>query len=201
MPNNNRELPSPGSLPEGYQEVLHWTIKESTTRLILLQILAIPLCMLSALVFSRLAVNLGQLPSSIRFGLAEIGIAILAVVLTIVLHELAHGITMIRFGAQPRYGVLWQQGMFYATAPGYAFRRNDYILIALAPFLALSALAVVGMWLLSGTFWVAVLAIGGVVNAGGAIGDLWITAMVLRYPATAYIVDEIDGIRVFLPKP
>jgi len=32
------------------------------------------------------------------------------------------------------------------------------------------------------------------------VGDLWITTIVLRYPATAYVIDEKDGIRVFLPK-
>jgi hypothetical protein len=122
-------------------------------------------------------------------------------VVTIVLHELAHGIAMQVFGARPRYGVLWNYAMFYATAPGYAFHRNDYIQIALAPLFALSLLAVFVMWFLSGTFWVAVLAIGGVINASGAIGDLWITTIVLRYPLAAYVMDEKDGIRVFLPKP
>lgn len=199
MPNHT--ISSPGSLPDNYEEVLHWTIKENPGRLILLQILAIPLCILSALIFSRLAVSLGKLPSALTFGLGGMGVVIAAILLTIVLHELAHGITMRRFGAQPRYGVLWKQGMFYATAPGFAFRRNDYIKIALAPLIILSLLAILGMWFLSGTFWVAALAIGGVINASGAIGDLWITWIVLRFPVTAYVVDEKDGIRVFLRKP
>ena len=201
MIDKNGKISSSGSLPDGYQQVLYWTIKDNPTRLILLQFLALPLCVLSGFVFSRLAVNLGRLPSTLRFGLAEIGIAMVAILLTIVLHELAHGIAMQRFGAEPRYGVLWKQGMFYATAPGYAFRRNDYIQIALAPLMILSVLATLGILLLSGTFWVAVLAIAGVINASGAIGDLWIAAIVLRYPVTAYIIDEKDGIRVFLRKP
>ena len=199
MPNNTTL--SSGSLPDDYQEVLYWTIKDDPKRLILLQILSIPLFFASGLVFSRLAVSLGRLPSPLRFGPVEIGVAMVAIVVTIVLHELAHGIAMQMFGARPRYGVLWKYAMFYATAPGYAFRRNDYIQIALAPLFALSVLAVLGMWFLSGTFWVAVLAIGGVINASGAIGDLWITTIVLRYPVAAYVMDEKDGIRVFLPKP
>ena len=196
----NPTIPSSGSLPENYQEVLSWTIKEDPKRLILLQIFSIPLLIGSGLFFSRLAFSLGGLPSSLGFGLAEIGITIITILLTIVLHELAHGIAMQRFGAQPRYGALWKQAMFYATAPGYAFRRNDYIQVALAPFLILSLLTVLGIWILSGTFWVVVLAIAGVINASGAVGDLWITMIVLRYPATAYVIDEKDGIRVFLPK-
>ena len=110
-------ISSSGSLPDNYEEVLHWTITENPGRLILLQILAIPLCILSTLVFSHLAVSLGKLPSLLTFGLSGMGAVIVAILLTIVLHELAHGIIMQMFGAQPRYGVLWKQAMFYATAP------------------------------------------------------------------------------------
>jgi Putative zincin peptidase len=201
MPNDPSDIPALGALPENYQEVLYWTIKENPSRLILLQILAVPLLLLSALIFSRLAVSLGKLPSPLTFGPGDIGIVILAILLTIVLHELAHGMTMQMFGARPRYGVLWKQAMFYATAPGYAFRRNDYLQIALAPVFVLSVLVILGMWLLSGTFWVAVFAIAGVINGSGAIGDLWVTTIVLRYPATAYVMDEKDGIRVFVRNP
>lgn len=197
---NRDQMTSSGTLPDNYEEVLYWTIKESPQRLILLQVFSVPLFILSGLVFFRLAVSLGRLPSLLTFGPAEIGMAILAIVITIVLHELAHGIAMQRFGARPRYGVLWKQAMFYATAPGYAFRRNDYIQIALAPLFTLSLLVILGMWFLSGTFWVAALAIAGVINASGAVGDLWITMIVLRYPASAYVMDEKDGIRVFLQK-
>jgi hypothetical protein len=128
------------------------------------------------------------------------GIALGAILLTIVLHELAHGIVMQKFGAKPHYGILWKEAMFYATAPGYAFRRNDYIQIALAPLVVLSIFFILGMWFSRGTFWVAIFAMGGIINASGAIGDLWITTLVLRYASTAYVIDEKDGIRVFLPK-
>ncbi len=198
MSAQNTNMPSLGSLPDGFHEVLYWTIKENPGRMILLQILAVPLLLLSTAVFCGFAAGLGTLPSSLAFGLGEIIAVILTVVITIVLHELAHGIAMQRFGAQPRYGALWKQAMFYATAPGYAFRRNDYVQIALAPLILLSVLSILGMWFLSGTFWVIVLAIAGIINATGAIGDLWITGIVLRYPASAYIMDEKDGVRVFL---
>jgi hypothetical protein len=201
MPDKNVNIPAPGSLPEGYQEVLYWTIQENPRRMILLQILAVPLLLLSVAVFCGLAASLGTLPSSLAFGPGGLIGVILSIVTTIVLHELAHGIAMQRFGAQPRYGALWKQAMFYATAPGYAFRRNDYVQIALAPLILLSILFILGMWFLSGTLWVIILAIAGIINATGAIGDLWITGIVLRYPDTAYIIDEKDGVRVLLHQP
>jgi len=55
------------------------------------------------------------------------------------------------------------------------------------------------MMALMGTAWVALFAFCATINAGGAIGDLWIAKIVLRYPASAYIMDERDGVRVFLP--
>jgi hypothetical protein len=104
------------------------------------------------------------------------------------------------FGARPKYGILWKGLMFYATSPGYAYHRNAYIVIALAPFVLISLLVILGMWALQGTAWVALLGICGTINASGAIGDLWITMMVVRYAAQAYVMDEREGTRVFLPK-
>ncbi len=188
------------SLPDGYQEVLSWKITENKSRIIWMNILGILLFFVFAVIFSALADSLGRMPSSIGFGLGEIGMILLGIVLTLVLHELVHGMVMRAYGATPQYGVIWKQMMFYATAPGFAFPRNGYIVIALAPLVFISVLVVLGMWALQGTLWVALLTICGTLNASGAVGDMWITSIVLRYPVTARIVDERDGIRVFLPK-
>jgi len=143
-----------------------------------------------------------QAPSegNFRVGLGEMGLAVAGIVLTFILHELTHGLAMQMFGAKPKYGIIWKGLMLYATSPGYAYRRNNYVVIALAPFVFISVLTILGMWILQGTAWVALLAVCGVVNASGAVGDMWITMIVLRYSVTAYVMDERDGIRVFLPK-
>jgi hypothetical protein len=39
-----------------------------------------------------------------------------------------------------------------------------------------------------------------VLNAGGAIGDLWMVGIVLRYPPHALVRDEADSIRIYLPE-
>jgi hypothetical protein len=188
-----------GSLPDNYQEVLYWRITGQPARLIALNLLGVFLFVVFCAIFSALAASLGELPSSFEFSGSGFGMLILGIVLALILHELTHGIAMRIFGAKPRYGVLWGQMMFYATAPGFAFHRNDYVIIALAPLVVLSILVVLGMWLLQGTWWVAFLIAGGVINASGAVGDMWITLIVLRYPAAAYVMDERDGVRVFLP--
>ncbi len=198
IPEIGNQIPRPGSLPNHYQEVLYWTVIKKTSRVVALQLLALFSFVIFGVIFFGLAVTLGKMPSQGEFSLRDIGVAFSGVVLTILLHELTHGWVMQAFGARPRYGILWKKLMFYATSPGFAYQRNRYIAIALAPFVGISTLVILGMWLLQGTGWVPLLAICGAINAGGAIGDLWITRIVLRYAPAAYVVDEQDGIRLFL---
>jgi hypothetical protein len=190
-----------------YQQVLHWTVKDNRSRAIWIQTLTIPVFLLLGAAFSFLAVHLGNFPETstlgpLQFGavLAGIGAVPAGIVTTILLHELAHGLTMRLCGAKPQYGVLWKQLMFYATSPGYGFRRNSYILMLLAPLVGLSCLAIIGMLLLRGTNWVALLALCATINGSGAFGDVWLVSLALRYPQSAYVVDEKDGIRVFIRK-
>jgi hypothetical protein len=201
MPTITTPIPAAGSLPNGYREVLYWKVTEKPIRVVILQILAFLCLVIFGLIFTNLAINLGKLPSNNRLGLGEISLIFLAILLTFVLHELTHGWVMQMYGAKPKYGILWKGPMLYVTSPGSAYRRNNYLVILLAPFVFISALVVLGMWLLQGTPWVALLGICGIFNASGAIGDLWITMIVLRYATTAQIMDERDGIRVFLPEP
>ena len=189
---------APGTLPNGYQEVLYYRLNKPI-RTIVLQILSIPLFIVFGLIFLNVAIGVGKLPSHVQIGLTEMILLFVGILLALVLHELTHGVVMQMFGAKPRYGVLWKQAMFYATTPGYAYRRNDYLLVILAPLFILSILVILGMWFAQGsTLWVALLAICGAINASGAIGDLWIAIIVLRYASTAYVMDERDGVRVFL---
>jgi hypothetical protein len=198
----NDQIPASGSLPDDYQEVLSWKVTGKPIRVITLNVLGVLLFVIFGMIFFSLAVSLGKLPlGEFKFGLREISLVIAGIVLTFVLHELMHGLVMQIFGAKPKFGIIWKGLMLYATSPGYAYRRNDYVVIALAPFVFISTLVVLGMWLLQGTPWVVLLGICGIINASGAVGDMWITMIVLRYATTARIMDEQDGIRVFLPKP
>ena len=196
------QIPASGTLPENYHEVLSWKVTGKPMRVIALNLAGVLLFVIFGMGFSSIAIRVGKLPmdGNIRLGLIEMGLAIAVIVLTFILHELTHGLVMQMFGAKPKYGIIWKGLMLYATSPGYAYRRSNYVVISLAPFVFISALVILGMWILQGTAWVALLAICGVVNASGAVGDMWITLIVLRYAATAYVMDERDGIRVFLPK-
>lgn len=183
-----------------YRQLLHWTLKANFAHPILIQALALPLAIMLGTGFSLVAIYVGKLPGTFSVSLVQAAAIIPGVFATIILHEWVHGLTMARFGARPQYGVLWKQLMFYATSPGYAYRRNSYILVALAPLLLLSGLAILGMLLLQGTQWIWMLILLATLNGGGSFGDTWLVFTVLRYPATAYVVDEKDGLRVLIRK-
>ena len=199
MSNINDPFLTSGSLPNNYQEVLSWKVTGKTIRVIALNIFGLLLAIPFGLIFSSLAVSLGKM-NKLSFGLSEVSLVFIGILLTLVLHELTHGLVMQIFGAKPKYGIIWKGLMFYAASPEYAYHRNNFVVIALAPLIFISILVVLGMWLLQGTLWVALLGICGIINACGAVGDMWITIIVLRYANTAYVIDERDGIRLFLPK-
>ncbi len=184
--------------PENYQEVLYWKLTTNTKVLIAVNILSIPLLIIAVVLFFGWAV-LWRPDASELFGGSSGLATILGIILVLVLHELTHGLAMQRYGAKPQYGILWTGLMFYATSPGYAFRRNNYLVIALAPLVAISILSLILLTLPLGGGAIAAIAFCAAINAAGAVGDMWITGIVLRYPPHAYIVDEKDGMRVLMP--
>lgn len=180
-----------------YQQILYWTVGDKLSRLIIFSIiLAAPI----GFAFFVIAFRFGDIPRTFSFGLVELGILALGYLAMIALHEGIHGFTMRLFRARPQYGVLWKQFMFYATAPGYGFRRNSYITVALAPLLGISLLAILGILLLQGTAWVVFFMLLAIFNGIGSAGDIWLVSIALRFPRTVYIVDERDGLRVIKEK-
>lgn len=189
-----------GRTPDDHEEVLYWRIAERASRIIVMNVLSIPLAIVFGFIFFMLVQMFGKPAEIISIGLTKTTILLVGLLLVVVLHELAHGVAMQVFGARPKYGVIWKGLMFYATAPGFAFPRNQYIVVSLTPLVSLSILACIGILIQAGTSNVWLWAVWGTINGSATIGDLWITAIALRYPAYAFIVDEKDGIRVFLPQ-
>jgi hypothetical protein len=191
------EFPTPPlGLPRSrYDEALYWRIEEDPSRLLIMNLLPVLLAIVFGIGFFTLIRVLGGSPR-LAMGNREILIFAIGIPIVLALHEFVHGIVMRGFGARPRYG-FWRKGlMFYAKAPGYAFERNHYALIVLAPLLSLSILISLGTVLLAGSSIVWVLALWAIVNASAANVDVWIATLVLSYPRSAYVVDERDGLRI-----
>jgi hypothetical protein len=187
-----------GALPSHAREVLYWKITQNRWQVIVVNVLSLPLAALMGLVFFGWLGILSPVPGTLRLQLLQVVSVIPAMVVTLILHEGAHGLAMLAYSARPRFGILWQGLMLYATSPGYAFRRNAYAVVILAPLISLSLLALLAMPFLP--FYLGLLvALCATVNGAGAIGDLWILLIALRYPPQAYIMDERDGMRIFMP--
>jgi hypothetical protein len=185
-------------LPEGYAEIRQVVLTEP---LLLLRLNLLSLIPLAAMIVWMALwwslVSRSRLPEpqvDIHWLIA------LPVVFLIILplHELMHGLTIRLFGHNVRYGAKLSKGVFYATADSALFRRNEYIAVAVVPFVFITLLVMGLMFVLPQ--WVAYYAaIAAVFNAGGAVGDLWSVGVVLGYPASALIRDEADSFRIYAP--
>ncbi|QKY18596.1 DUF3267 domain-containing protein [Halorubrum sp. CBA1229] len=123
--------------------------------------------------------------------------AVGSMVLVIVLHELCHGAAIRAFGGTARYGL----GVVYAVFP-YAFAttdtrftRNQFLVVALAPLVLLTLLGVPAMVLFEWPW----LAVPLALNAGGAVGDVWMALTLLSYPAGVSVIDSETGLEVYGP--
>lgn len=118
-----------GKVPSNYQEVLYWRIAERSSRTLLINLLAIPLALVFGFVFFNVVRLLGKPPEAMSIDLAKMAILLGGTLLVFIAQQFVHRLAMRQFGAQPKYGVIWKGFMFYATAPGFAFPRNQYLVI------------------------------------------------------------------------
>jgi hypothetical protein len=123
---------------------------------------------------------------------------VVAQVLVIVIHEAVHGAFFWLFTrARPHFGF---KGLYAYAAlpPGMYLPRNPYIVVGLAPLVLLTLL---GLLLVPVTPPVVIptLYLFVLLNAVGAVGDLLVTAWLLRYPSTALAQDVGDAMTVFAP--
>ena len=181
-----------------YQQVGYMSFEDEAARIKQLW-LWVFITIMAAYGFSFLARSFGKLPEGFRIGTLEIVIGVIVFAATLVTHEWIHVLVMRRFGARPEIGLSRNKVIATITVPGFGFRRNTIILVALAPLIVLTCFAVLGIWLVQGTSWVALFALIAIVNAGSAVADLWQIALLLRYPSSAWTVDEKDGTRILLP--
>jgi hypothetical protein len=194
----NRSANPVRALPPDYREVRYMSINERGVLLWLNIMSLVPLVIGGLLVFGLLLVYHEALNAPLAIaalpGSMPSQLGLLLVVLILPLHELVHGVVIARYGHKPRYGV--KLFVLFATSDGALFRRNEFVRIALAPLVVISAVgSAIMLFLPFGLgYWIA-LAI--TLNAAGAIGDLWMTAVALRYDPSALVRDEADSMRIF----
>jgi len=183
-------------VPDDYTEIKHLVLTQDRLLLWLNILALVPLLiMLVLMALWWVVVSWGRPPEAgidVPWWLALI--AILLVVLP--LHEFLHGLMIMAFGQRVRYGMKLSKGVLYATSENALFRRNEYLAIALAPLVGIT-LAVMILMVVAPQGFAYYLGIAAVLNAGGAIGDLWSVGVLLRYSDGVLVRDEADGFRVY----
>jgi hypothetical protein len=186
-------------LPPGYREVKHLVLTASRTIVWLNIVALLPMAAALFLMAAWLSVVLrlrGSWIVSTGSGV-PIWLALAALLLLMIpLHEGAHGLAIAWVGHKPRFGAKLSKMVVYATTDSGLFRRNEFVLVALAPLVGLTLLGMLLVWFVPdwARYYVS---LGVILNAGSAIGDLWMLLVVLRYPARAIVRDEEDGIRIY----
>lgn len=196
------QIPATGpvtALPPNYQEVHYISINKPGVLIWLNVLSLIPLVISGLLFFGALIAYhevgaplvLTALPNEIP-SLVGLGV----VLLFLPLHEWIHGLTISYYGHRPRYGFKWS--VLFATSDGALFRRREFLWIALAPLLYITLIGLVLLLFLPGDLasWIA---LGMTINAAGAIGDIWMSMVALRFDSAILIRDEEDSMRIFAP--
>jgi len=187
-------------LPSDYSEAEHLVLLEPR-KLLLINLLALIPVAVALIIMGTWWTIVLRLRGSISGGFGadwSWGLWIILIfIVSIPVHEFLHGLAIRRAGHEPRYGMMLSKGAFYATADNALFWRDDFIFIALAPLIGITLLGLLLVYLLPDTLGYYV-SLGVVFNAANSIGDLWMTAVVRRYPPTALIRDQADSIRIYV---
>jgi hypothetical protein len=191
---------------DNYVEAVYWRLTSDPRRVVIANLLGGVSVPLAIGVFGLLGTVVTGLPMTywLTMGRASADIdasTVAAIVVTLTVsiacHELTHGLAIRLCGRHPRYGFQWAGLIPYATAPGQLFTRDQYVAVALAPLIGLSLLGAV-VFVASPAWLAPWMLLGLVGNAAGAVGDVWMSAIALRYPRSARIMDERDGMRIFV---
>lgn len=193
------------SLPANYRRTARFDLNGGL-RLVLLNLAGLGLLVGSGWLFTALLLRLRpqEAPPALAAGfsgwgmLVWLGWLVLVTALMLVLHEALHGVFFWLFSrARPQFGF---RGWYaFAAAPGWFFPRRQYLLIALAPLVGISLLCALLLAVAPPTLFVPLLLLA-VFNASGAVGDLWVAAMLARRGSDCYALDLGEAVEFYEPE-
>ncbi len=192
-------------LPEAYRPIGTFDLAKDFRLLVWMNVLGLGIYILSGLLFIQtlhwlrpaeagpaLAAGLSGLQNILQ---TLVGLVILYAAV-ILLHEGLHGIFFWLFIHQ-RPVFAFKGAYAYAAAPEWYLPRDMYFVTAVAPLVGISIIGIVLFAFAPQAWFLPVLA-GLIINAGGAAGDLWVAAWLLRQPSTCYANDRGDAITLYL---
>ena len=121
-------------------------------------------------------------------------INIVGYLLILPLHELLHGAAFAFWGGKPYYGAKLPFAL-YCSAKNQLFRRNQYIVMGLAPLVVITLVGIIFTLLSPALASYTIFATVG--NFSGAAGDVWTVMRLLRQPGHALVEDTETGFRTW----
>jgi len=193
------------NLPEAFHTVGSFDLRNNPKALLQLNLWGFVLFALSAWGFIAALYLLrpGEIRAGLVFGFSSLGhilqVVVVILVVTavmIVVHEAVHGLFFWLFThSVPRFAF---KGVYaYAAAPDWYLPKYEYLVVALAPLVGLSAIGI-GLMAVVPYTWFTVLLLFLVTNASGAIGDLWVAGWLLRQPDACYANDLGDAVTLYV---
>jgi hypothetical protein len=188
------------TLPDGYavKRIIDFT---KGSWILVMNLLALPSLLLFGSFFYLVAVLVRSGDSVHLFStLADLSFCLpilFLVFLSIILHELIHGLGFWWFTrTRPRFGyTLWGA---YAAAPDWYLSRNQHLIIGLSPFVTITSIGGLLLFVVPAS-WVSVVVCLLVLNAASAMGDLLVCFFEMREGRSTLIQDTGMRITFYCP--
>jgi hypothetical protein len=121
-------------------------------------------------------------------------INLLGYIVILPIHEVIHGLVFLFWGGKPYFGAKLPLAL-YCGAKEQLFRRNQYLIVGLAPLLIISLVAVIV------TLYFPILAsyvlFATIGNFSGAAGDVLVAERLLHLPTSVLVEDTDAGYRAW----
>ena len=123
-----------------------------------------------------------------------IGINIIGYILILQIHELIHAAAFLLWGGKPYFGAKLPYAL-YCGAKNQLFRRNQYIVVGLAPLVVITLAGIIFTLISPILASYTLFAIIG--NISGAAGDVWVVRRLIRRPRSILVEDTQSGYRAW----
>jgi len=123
-----------------------------------------------------------------------IGINIVGYILILPIHELIHAAAFVFWGGKPYFGARLPYAL-YCGAKNQLFRRNQYIVVGLAPLFVITLAGIIFILISPVPASYTLFALIG--NFSGAAGDIWVVRRLFRRPRTILVEDTEVGYRAW----
>jgi putative zincin peptidase len=121
-------------------------------------------------------------------------INIIGYILILPIHELVHAAAFTLWGGKPYFGTKLPYAL-YCGARHQLFRRNQYLVVGLAPLVVITVAGIIFTLLSPVLASYTIFATVG--NVSGAAGDIWVVRRLLRLPPSVLVEDTEAGYRAW----